>query len=167
MTFEQYSPYTSKQEQDESAERRSMRQPAYSEKGANAQDDGEQGKNDHNAIAVRCIVNADSGCLAYPSASAGYREDCAESEGEQAENAHGSIGDQCAAETNGGCLAYPSASAGYRENGASRPIEGTKVPIDAEHPKLSASSNGHIWRERNGRRRRSMPICTDSQVHSL
>ena len=47
-------------------------------KGANAQDDGEQGENDRNAIAVRHIVNADSGCLAYPSASAGYREDCAD-----------------------------------------------------------------------------------------
>jgi len=47
-------------------------------KGANAQDDGEQEENDRNAIAVRYIMNADSGCLAYPSASAGYREDCAE-----------------------------------------------------------------------------------------
>ena len=45
------------------------------EEGANAQDDGEQGENDRNAIAVRYIVNADSECLAYP--SAGYREDCA------------------------------------------------------------------------------------------
>jgi len=48
------------------------------EEGANAQDDGEQGEDDRNAIAVRHIVNADSGCLAYPSASAGYREDCAD-----------------------------------------------------------------------------------------
>jgi len=48
------------------------------EGGANTQDDGEQGENDRNAIVVRYIVNAYSGCLAYPSASAGYREDCAE-----------------------------------------------------------------------------------------
>jgi len=48
------------------------------EESANAQNDGEQGENDRNAIAVRYIVNADSGCLAYPSASAGYREDCAD-----------------------------------------------------------------------------------------
>jgi len=48
------------------------------EEGANAQDDGEQGENDRNAIAIRHIVNADSGCLAYPSASAGCREDCAD-----------------------------------------------------------------------------------------
>jgi len=48
------------------------------EEGANAQDDGGYGENDRNAIAVRQIVNADSGCLAYPSANAGYREDCAD-----------------------------------------------------------------------------------------
>jgi len=48
------------------------------EEGANARDDGKQGENDRNAIAVRHIVNADSGCLAYPSAGVGYREDCAD-----------------------------------------------------------------------------------------
>jgi len=49
-----------------------MSQPTCSRESANAQDDGEQGENDRNAIAVRYIVNVDSGCLAYPSASAGY-----------------------------------------------------------------------------------------------
>jgi len=42
------------------------------------QDDGEHGENDRNVVAGPCAVNVDSGCPAYPSASAGYREDCDE-----------------------------------------------------------------------------------------
>jgi len=76
--FNLYSPSTSKTEQDESVEGCPMNRHTCREEYANAQDDGEQEENDRNAIAVRHIVNDDSGCLAYPSASAGYREDCAE-----------------------------------------------------------------------------------------
>jgi len=72
-----YSPSTSKSGQDESVDGCPMSRHTCREEGADAQDDGEQGENDRNAIAVRHIVNADGGCLAYPSASAGYREDCA------------------------------------------------------------------------------------------
>ena len=43
-----------------------MSRPTRLDESANAQDDGEQGENDRNAIAVQYIVNADSGCLAYP-----------------------------------------------------------------------------------------------------
>jgi len=72
----QYSPSTSKSGQDESVDVYPMSRHTCRKEGANAQDDGEQGENDRNAIAVRHIVHADSGCLAYPGASAGYREDC-------------------------------------------------------------------------------------------
>jgi len=45
---------------------------------ANAQNDVEQAGNAHGGIASQSAAEANGGCLAYPSASAGYREDCAE-----------------------------------------------------------------------------------------
>jgi len=123
-----YSPSTSKSGQYESVEGCPMNRHTCREEGANAQDDGEQGENDRNAIAVRYIVNADSGCLAYP--SAGYREDCA-------------------------------------DNGASRQVGHWRcarctTPRSAVGlPRLPKGG------ERNGRRRRSKPFCTDGQARSL
>jgi hypothetical protein len=76
--FGTYSPRTSKLEQDEPVDGCSMSQSACPEEGANAQNDVEQPENAHGGIAGQSDAEANGGSLAYPSASAGYREDCAE-----------------------------------------------------------------------------------------